>query len=69
MKQLQHNTGPFGGQPCSRCGVKYNSKTAYLPCFEEGDTLKIWVNRHAETLLALRGSVPDLLYEMAEEVK
>lgn len=62
--QLSHNSE---GGPCTRCGVRHSSKTAYLPCFEEGDRLETWVARHVDTILALKGHVPDLLVEMATE--
>jgi hypothetical protein len=67
--QLQHDTGPSGGGPCSRCGIRYSRATAYLPCFEKGDNLKAWVARHAETIIACKGHVPELLVEMATEVQ
>lgn len=63
--QLQHDT-PRAGAPCLRCGLKMSQKTAYIPCFIEGDTLKTWVARHARSLIAAKGHVPDLLIEMAE---
>lgn len=66
--QLSHDTGPEGRQACKRCGVKYSSKTAYLPCFEEGDDLKTWVARNADLIRVIgKGHVPDLLIEMATE--
>jgi|HubBroStandDraft_2_1064218.scaffolds.fasta_scaffold04622_2 hypothetical protein len=52
-KQLQHDTGPEGGQPCRRCGIRYSPKTAYVPCFEEGDTLETWMGRQSRTVLDL----------------
>jgi hypothetical protein len=64
---LPHDSGPQGGRPCSRCGIHYSSKTTYLPCFNHGDNLQAWVARYADTILSLRGHVPDLLVEMAEE--
>jgi hypothetical protein len=48
--QLQHDTGPSGGQPCRRCGMSYSPSTAYIPCFIEGDTLATWLARNAEAL-------------------
>lgn len=43
---LQHDTGPQGGQPCKRCGLRHTGhKTAYIPCFEEGDTYETWYAR------------------------
>lgn len=66
-RQLQHDVPSYGG-PCQRCGIKLNQNTAYLPCFFEGDTLKTWVARNAETILMIKGSVPDLLYKMASQV-
>jgi hypothetical protein len=66
---MTHDTGLEGGRPCTRCGVKFSPKTAYLPCFEEGDDLKRWVARNAATILALKGHVPDVLIEMATELK
>ncbi len=66
-EQMQHATGPSGGQPCSRCGIRFSSKTSYLPCFEVGDDLKAWVARNADALAGLKGHVPDLLVEMASE--
>lgn len=49
-RQLQHDTGPRGGQPCRRCGMSYSPRTAYIPCFVEGDTLATWLARNAEAL-------------------
>lgn len=61
-KQLQHDTGPQGGQPCSRCGIKHSRATAYIPCFEEGDTLATWQARNQETLdVCPSGSINDIL--------
>jgi hypothetical protein len=47
-KQLQHNpSGPGGiGGTCRRCGLVSSAKTAYIPCFEEGDTLESWQKRN-----------------------
>ena len=44
MNQLQHDPVPLGG-PCRRCGLKYTVKTAYVPCFVEGDTHGTWLAR------------------------
>jgi hypothetical protein len=66
-KQIQH--AAVDGHPCTRCGIKYSQKTAYIPCFVEGDTLKTWVARNADTLLAAGDAVPSLLREMATEAK
>lgn len=44
-EQLQHDTGPEGGQPCRRCGLRYSPATAYVPCFQEGDTYETWFAR------------------------
>jgi hypothetical protein len=51
-KQLQHiPSGPGGvGGPCKRCGLVYSIKTAYTPCFEEGDTFEIWQARQNEVI-------------------
>ena len=49
-RQLRHDTGPQGGLPCSRCGLVYSSRTAYVPCFVEGDTLATWLARNNEVL-------------------
>lgn len=49
-RQFHHDTGARGGQPCRRCGMSYSPKTAYIPCFVEGDTLATWLARHAEAL-------------------
>lgn len=49
-RQLQHDTGPEGGRPCSRCGMRYSGATAYIPCFESGDTLQMWQARHQDSL-------------------
>lgn len=49
-RQLQHDTGPRGGEPCRRCGMSYSPRTAYIPCFVEGDTLATWLARNAESL-------------------
>jgi len=51
-KQLQHDTGPEGGRPCSRCGLRFSPKLAYVPCFEEGDTLVTWMERQSDEVLA-----------------
>ena len=53
---MQHGpSGPGGvGGPCRRCGLVYSVKTAYTPCFEEGDTLETWQARQNEII------VPDL---------
>jgi hypothetical protein len=51
-RQLQHDTGPGGGQPCVRCGLRYSIKTAYVACFEEGDTLETWLDRQHDEVLA-----------------
>ena len=47
--QLQHAPKRTGG-PCVRCGLSYSSKTAYVPCFEEGDTFETWKVRQPEEL-------------------
>jgi hypothetical protein len=61
-KQLQHNTGPEGGRPCSRCGLRFSPDTAYIPCFEEGDTLAKWQERNQDALDACpAGAVNDIL--------
>src|SRR5579872_6135017 len=39
--QLQHDPTSLGGS-CRRCGIRYSSTTAYIPCFEEGDTFDVW---------------------------
>jgi len=44
-KQLQHIPGPGIGRRCRRCGLSYSPKTAYVRCFEEGDTRKTWLAR------------------------
>lgn len=44
-RQLQHDTGPQGGLPCRRCGLRYSQDTAYVPCFEDGDTFETWFER------------------------
>lgn len=44
MNQLQHDPTRLGG-PCRRCSLKYTAKTAYIPCFEEGDTFGTWLAR------------------------
>ena len=55
-KQLQHDTpGPGGGKPCRRCGMVYSPKTAYVPCFVEGDTRETWLARLPEELRAELG--------------
>ncbi len=51
-KQLQHDIGPRGGSPCSRCGIRFSPKTAYVACFEEGDTLDTWMERQNDAVLA-----------------
>lgn len=43
-QQLRHDPAVVGG-PCRRCGLVYSPKTAYTPCFEEGDTLETWKAR------------------------
>ena len=52
-KQLQHDTGPQGGQPCIRCGLRFSPKAAYVACFEEGDTLVTWMKRQPDEVLAM----------------
>lgn len=49
-RQLQHETGLNVGGPCTRCGLVYSRKTAYTPCFVEGDTLDTWRARNPEAL-------------------
>lgn len=54
-KQLQHDTGPhdtglhvtgpYVEQLCKRCGLRYSPETAYVSCFEEGDTHETWLAR------------------------
>lgn len=34
-RQLQHETKWGPGGPCRRCGLRYSTKTAYVPCFVE----------------------------------
>ena len=51
-RQLQHDTVATGG-PCKRCGLSYSQKTAYVPCFEEGDTWESWKARQPEELQPL----------------
>ena len=51
-RQLQHDTGPTGGRPCSRCGLVFSRNTAYVPCFLEGDTLTTWLARLPKELLS-----------------
>lgn len=61
-EQLQHLTPSQPGYPCRRCGLRYSRATAYIPCFEEGDTLTTWQARHQETLDACPpGSINDIL--------
>jgi hypothetical protein len=54
-RQLRHDTGPYGGRPCSRCGLVYSPKVAYVPCFVEGDTLVTWLARQSDEVVALTG--------------
>lgn len=51
-RQLQHIT-PSVGDACARCGLVYSSKTAYVPCFEEGDTFETWKARQPEAIQPL----------------
>jgi hypothetical protein len=62
-QQLQHGgSNDVPGHPCSRCGLRYSRATAYIPCFEEGDTLSTWQARHQEALDACPpGSINDIL--------
>ena len=46
-QQLQHDPVRLGG-PCRRCALKYIVKTAYIPCFVEGDTYGTWLARLPE---------------------
>ncbi len=46
-QQLQHDPTRLGG-PCRRCSLKYTVKTAYIPCFVEGDTYGTWLARLPE---------------------
>jgi len=55
-RQLQHATQLGPGGPCRRCGLSYSPRTAYIPCFLEGDTLATWLARNAEAL----GGSPDV---------
>lgn len=57
-QQLQHNPSHTGG-PCQRCGLSYSIKTAYVSCFEEGDTFETWRARQNE-------GVQELLKPLAE---
>lgn len=60
-EQLTHSTS-LPGLPCSRCGIRYSRHTAYIPCFEQGDTLVTWQERHQETLDACPpGTINDIL--------
>jgi hypothetical protein len=56
-KQLQHvPSGPGGvGGPCARCGLVYSIKTAYTPCFKEGDTFETWQARQNEVASCIDG--------------
>ena len=51
-RQFRHDT-PSLGAPCSRCGLVYSQKTAYVPCFEEGDTFETWKAKQPEELQEL----------------
>lgn len=35
----------YPGGPCSRCGLRYSAKTAYVGCFLPGDTFEDWFKR------------------------
>lgn len=52
-RQLQHDTGPQGGHPCTRCGLRFSPKMAYVACFEEGDTLVTWMERQSDEVLGM----------------
>lgn len=64
-EQLTHDTPSHVSviaHACRRCGIRYSRSTAYIPCFEEGDTLKTWQARHQETLDACPpGTINDIL--------
>jgi len=48
-RQFRHDSASIGA-PCGRCGLVYSPKTAYVPCFEEGDTFESWRARQPEEL-------------------
>lgn len=48
-KQLQHQINAPGA-PCNRCGLVYSHETAYIACFEEGDTFDTWLARQPDKL-------------------
>lgn len=49
-KQLQHTGDSTVGLGCSRCGLRYSSKTAYVACFVAGDTYESWLARQNEAV-------------------
>jgi hypothetical protein len=52
IERMQHSPIHAGG-PCKHCGLTYSSKTAYVPCLEDGETLETWRARQNEAVLAL----------------
>jgi hypothetical protein len=48
-RQYRHDSASVGA-PCGRCGLVYSQKTAYVPCFEEGDTFEMWMVRQPAEL-------------------
>ena len=51
-RQLRHSI-PDSGLPCDLCGLTYSPETAYIPCFENGDTFEMWRDRNKKALDAL----------------
>lgn len=47
------------GGPCSRCGLAYSPKTAYVPCFDEGDTFETWRARQSAEIQPLLQPPPE----------
>jgi len=51
-RQFRHDSTSIGA-PCGRCGLVYSPKTAYVPCFEEGDSFETWKARQPVELQPL----------------
>ena len=48
-RQFRHDSSSIG-DPCGRCGLVYSRETAYVPCFEEGDTFETWKAKQPEEI-------------------
>jgi hypothetical protein len=62
MSQPLQHSPIYPGGPCRRCGLSYSVKTAYVPCFEPGDTIETWRVRQGDALRE------DQMEQHAEEI-